>query len=52
MSEEKEIQEQKQAEELAPEDMEKAVGGAFDAYLTFDPMNSPTGGAGGGKIIP
>ena len=35
---EKEVEEQKQAEELAPEDMEKAVGGAFDTYLTFDPQ--------------
>jgi hypothetical protein len=35
---EKEVQEQKQAEELAPEDMEKAVGGAFDAFLTFEPQ--------------
>jgi hypothetical protein len=33
---EKEVQDQKQADELAPEDLEKAVGGAFDSYLNFD----------------
>jgi hypothetical protein len=34
---EKEVQDQKQAGELAPEALEKAVGGAFDTYMTFDP---------------
>jgi hypothetical protein len=35
---EKEIEvEEKQAEELSPEDLEKTTGGAFDTYLTFDP---------------
>jgi hypothetical protein len=32
---EKEVQEQKQAEELAPEDLDKTVGGAFDTYMQF-----------------
>jgi hypothetical protein len=42
MSEGKEndVQDQKPAEELAPEDLEKAVGGAFDTYLNF---NNPKG---------
>jgi len=32
---EKEVQDQKQADELAPEDLEKTVGGAYDAFLNI-----------------
>ena len=32
---ENEVQDQKQTEELSPEDLEKTTGGAFDAFLTF-----------------